>query len=189
MIELYLGSLPSLGRQEKPRDLGIRPPSGLVEKVVRRGSEPKSQVQLVWTGDAEYSEVNRRTMKLIEGILDIQLREVLREDLGGTYGVSVSGSISSEPVEQFQMSLSFGSSPDRVDELVESALKELDRFQKEGPDQSDLDKVVEKISRQHEVGLKQNEYWISSMQYLVEKGLPLEDMLTGGDSFYSSVTP
>src|SRR5690606_279207 len=34
-VETYLASLPSLGRIERGRDLGIRPPRGVVEKVVR----------------------------------------------------------------------------------------------------------------------------------------------------------
>ncbi len=86
------------------------------------------------------------------------------------------------------MSLAFGAGPDRIDELITSAMSELDRFQKDGPDQDDLDKVIEKISRSHEVGLKQNNYWISSIQYLVDKGLPLDQIVSGGDSFYGSVT-
>ena len=33
-------------------------------------------------------------VRVIQELLDIRLREVLREDKGGTYGVSVAGSVS-----------------------------------------------------------------------------------------------
>ena len=37
LVERYLGSLPSLHRKETGRDVGIRPPTGVVEKEVRQG--------------------------------------------------------------------------------------------------------------------------------------------------------
>src|SRR6185295_14186028 len=53
LVERYLGSLPSLHRKETGRDVGIRPPSGVVEKVVTKGSTPRSQVGVVFTGPFE----------------------------------------------------------------------------------------------------------------------------------------
>lgn len=188
LVEQYVASLPSTGRVEQPRDLGIRPPTGVVEKYVSRGTEPKSQVQIVLTGEAEYTEDNRRLMRLVEGLLDIRLREVLREDLGGTYGVSVSGSLVDEPASQFQFAVGFSCAPDRVDELTRSALAELERFVEEGPSETNMQKVLEKSMRQHEVGLTQNEYWISSMRYYQEKGLSFDEIVVGGKPFYDSVT-
>ena len=44
LVEQYLGSLPSLHRQEAGRDVGIRPPGGVVEKEVTKGTTPKSEV-------------------------------------------------------------------------------------------------------------------------------------------------
>ena len=45
----YLGSLPSIGRKESWRDVGVRPPTGVVSRTVLRGTEPKSQTALVFT--------------------------------------------------------------------------------------------------------------------------------------------
>ena len=50
LVERYLASLPALNRHETARDVGMHPPTGVVEKVVRKGIEPKSQVSIVFTG-------------------------------------------------------------------------------------------------------------------------------------------
>ncbi|HEX6912019.1 MAG TPA: insulinase family protein, partial [Longimicrobium sp.] len=55
LAETYLASLPSGGRQETWRDVGIRPPAGVVRQTVRRGVEPKARTALVFTGPAEFS--------------------------------------------------------------------------------------------------------------------------------------
>lgn len=188
LVERYIASLPSRGREEAPRDLGIRPPEGKVERVVRKGQEPQSQVQIVLTGEAEWSQRNRRLMSLIEGVLDIRLREQLREDLGGTYGVGVSGSISREPVESFTLSIGFGCEPGRVEELTETVLAELERFRAEGAQPENIVKVRETTMTSHEVGLRENGYWLNSIMFYDRYGLDLGLIPAGAGDFYDSVT-
>ena len=42
LLEKYIGSLPSKPQKENYKDLGIRPPSGMIDTVITRGSDPKS---------------------------------------------------------------------------------------------------------------------------------------------------
>ncbi len=44
LVEQYLASLPSTGRKETWKDVGMVPPKGVVEKMVKKGIEPQSQV-------------------------------------------------------------------------------------------------------------------------------------------------
>src|SRR5204862_7588776 len=59
LVERYLASLPALHRKEAGKDVGIRPPSGVVEKEVRKGSTPKSEVGVVFTGPFQNNQRNR----------------------------------------------------------------------------------------------------------------------------------
>ena len=59
LVERYLGSLPSLHRKEAGKDVGIRPPGGVVEKQVTKGTAPKSQVGVVFTGAFQNNQRNR----------------------------------------------------------------------------------------------------------------------------------
>src|SRR6185369_10648622 len=50
LVERYIGSLPALRRREVGKDVGMRPPSGIVERRVTKGVDPKSEVSVVFTG-------------------------------------------------------------------------------------------------------------------------------------------
>ena len=65
LVERYLGSLPALHRNETAKDVGMHPPAGVVEKQVKSGIAPRSQVSIVFSGAFENDEMHRvvaRTM-------------------------------------------------------------------------------------------------------------------------------
>jgi len=166
LITQYLASLPSTGREESWKDVGKRPPKGVIEKTVVRGIEPKSRVQLVFTGPFSFDHESRMRFQTFAEVIRIKFREVLREDLGGTYGVRIGAVTSRIPYEGYRLSLSFGCDPDRVDELVDQAMIQIDSLQTFGIDESYLEKVREIRRRSHEENLKRNRYWLSSIAFV-----------------------
>ena len=97
LVERYLGSLPALHRNESAKDVGVHPPAGVVEKQVRRGIEPKSQVSIVFTGPFQNDEMHRMVIRAMADTLGGNLNRTLREDLGGTYGVRVEPRVTKYP--------------------------------------------------------------------------------------------
>ena len=164
LVETYLGGLPSSQRHETWRDIGVRPPSGVVEFSVEKGLEPKSQVQLIFTGDATWSRQAQHEMGSLSRVLDIRLREVLREDMGATYGVSVRGSLSRRPYAGYSFSISFGCAPEEVDALVETVFHELEAVQREGVAADKILKVKENQRRQRETDLLKNSFWLQALE-------------------------
>jgi zinc protease len=177
MVETWLGGLPSAGRRESWKDLGIRPPRGVVEKTVRRGIEPKSRVALVFTGPWNWSPENNHRFESMAGFLRIRLREVLREDLGGTYGVSVTPAVTLFPDAEYSLSISFGCSPDRAEELVKTVFKQIELLKKTGPGKGDLAKVKEIQRRDHETDIRQNGYWLDALWSAAFTGQSPEQIL------------
>lgn len=171
LIEQYLGSLPTTGRVETWRDDGRRTPPGVVEKTVIKGVEPQSRVAFVFSGDTEWSIEERRKLLLLQRVLNTRLREILREDLGGTYGVSVNANLSDEPLESYRLSISFGCAPERVDELVAQVFEEIDRIKSNPTEDTYLERAREASVRAHELGLRENSYWLSSLQFYLEHDL------------------
>jgi zinc protease len=97
-------------------------------------------------------------------VLNIRLREILREELGGTYGVSA-GFANTPPIKGYgAVQINFKSSPDNLDQLVSATLKEIERLKAEGPSADDVSKVKELERRDLETNAKQNSYWMGSMQ-------------------------
>ncbi len=101
LSETYLASLPTSGRVEQYRNLEIDPPSGIEEHVVRIGIEPRSQTILVYAGDTEWSREEALTVQVAGEMLQIRLRERLREELGGTYFVNVGAGLGSLPDHEY----------------------------------------------------------------------------------------
>ncbi|MEX2283841.1 MAG: insulinase family protein [Gemmatimonadota bacterium] len=178
LVLQYLASLPAVGRVERGRDLRIRPPTGVVQKTVRKGTEPKSRTQIVFTGPFEYTRAERHALASLIDVLDIRLREVLREDQGGTYGVSVSQSVEREPWTNYTVHVSFGSAPERLDSLANMVFQVIDQLQTNGPTAGDLAKVKEAQRRSFEKGLRENDFWLGQLQARSENAEDFRNILT-----------
>ncbi len=163
MVETYLASLPTTGRKESWKDEGIRPPTGQITKNVYKGIEPKSRVTMIMTGPFDYTPKNRFIIQSMAAVLGIKLRETLREEKGGVYGVGVSAQPIHFPESRYQFSIGFGCAPDRVDELVSAVMSKLDTMTMKAPDEIYMTKVKETEKKEYEVNIKLNRYWMSGL--------------------------
>ncbi len=163
LVLKYLGNLPATEREETWRDTEIFPPEGVIKKTIYRGQEDKSRVSLIFTGKHPWSLENNYTLSSMTDVMRIKLRETLREDLSGTYGTSMGSILSMYPREEYQINISFGCEPDRVDELIGAVFKIIDSLQVYGPDTSYVEKVKEAQRRSFETQLEQNQFWLSNL--------------------------
>jgi zinc protease len=177
LVEQYLASLPAAGRQERGRSNDDDPVRGQVTLTVRKGIEPRAQVQIRFTGDTPWIDEARYPLRAAVDVLEMRLREILREDLGGTYGVSVYGDLQRWPKGTYACGIQFGCDPARVDDLIEVALAEVNRLQEEGPSADHLAKVTEQHLRQFEVGIRENPFWLNNLVFRAQHGLELEALL------------
>jgi len=170
LVERYLASLPATGRKESWKDVGIHPPKGVIEKRVDRGIEPKSRANITFTGPFGDNQTQRIAIRAMADVLTTRLRELLREDLGGTYSVGASASYGRVPRSEYTVSIDFGCSPDRTDELLEVVFNEIQALQKEGPTEQQVADVREKMLRDIEVNLKQNRYLVVQLLFKYQYG-------------------
>ena len=175
LIEKYIASLPGSIQKDSWKDVGIRYPSGHITKIIRKGKEKKASVRLFFTGYTEYSEKNDIQLNQLCKALSIKLREVLREDAGGVYGVGVSGGINREPVNNYSIGIQFGCAPENVDKLVALVMNEINNTKTNGIAQLNIDKVIAEQVRALEVDVKENSYWRFRLE---QKILRKEDPLT-----------
>jgi zinc protease len=129
----YLASLPSSEEREKMTDLGFRMPKGDLKKVVKKGTDPKSNVTIMFYGDTPYSQKEALAMAALGEVLTIKLIEELRENESGVYGVNARGSMSKVPYGSYSFTISFPCGPENAEKLTESALRELNKIIKDGP--------------------------------------------------------
>jgi zinc protease len=174
----YIGGLPSLQRKETWRDHGVRTPRGIIQKTVRKGLEPKSLTQIVFTGPFVYNIENRLALGLMRDVLEMRLRDAIRENLGGTYGVEVGHSTEREPEPAYSIQISFAADPVRLDSLTARIFNEIETLQKTGPTSDEIAKVKETQRRQWETNMKENGYWIGQIAGREMAREPVRDLLT-----------
>ncbi|HEV3458353.1 MAG TPA: insulinase family protein [Thermoanaerobaculia bacterium] len=160
LVLTYLGGLPSLGRKESWRPVGGKPPDGVVHVPVVKGKEPKSMVRIVFSGDGQYTRQNVHDLTTLLRLVDLRLHEVLRDEMGGVYGVGVGGALDSRPYERFTVTISFSCAPEKVEELTHAVFQELEALQRRGTDQEHLDKIKASQRRERETSLKENGFWL-----------------------------
>jgi zinc protease len=170
LVERYVATLPSINRKEAARDLGIQPPAGVVEKHVTKGIDPKSQVSIVFTGPFEDNARNRMLVSTMAALLSGDLHRTLREDLGGTYGISVEPNFHKFPRQEYSLSINFGCDPGRMQELIKVAFQVIDDFRESGPSASRVGDAKLSTRRDLEVDLKENRYLLNEIIGKYEKG-------------------
>ena len=178
LVERYLGSLPSLHRKEAGKDVGIRPPAGVVEKQITKGTAPKSQVGVVFTGSFQNNPRNRMIIRALSNTLAGNLQRVLREDLGGTYGVSVSPDFTKRPTEDYRLTISFACDPARTQDLIKALFDVVDDFRTNGPSPGQVADAQAALRRDLETDSRQNGYVLNQLTYAYQYDEPVPDPAT-----------
>jgi zinc protease len=170
LVEKYLASLPSTGRKETWKDNHVEPPTKVVTARVDKGLEPQGHTRIVFTGPFVYNQEQRIAIRAVASVLETRLREILREELGGTYNVSVSANYDKYPKQEYSLAIDFGSNPDRTEELVKRVFTEIDAFLKSGPTDKQLADAKEAFVRDYESNMTNNGYLLSQIATRYEEG-------------------
>jgi zinc protease len=179
LLDRYVGALPSKHkRTARFKDRHYRFPDRIEEVVVRKGREPRSRTALAFFADAGRDRAERTLVWSLTDLVEIRLRDILREELGSTYSVSVAYS-DLQPVPKYgTIEIAFGGAPENADRMVEATLAEIQRLQREGPSESDLSTVQEIERRALETSEKRNGWWLGAMQHSHLLGLDPEGIAT-----------
>lgn len=172
LVEKYIGGIPYLNETEHWRNLGIDPPPGVVKKTVKRGQEDKSIQYIVFHGDFEYSSENAILLDAVGRILDTRLLEEIREERSSVYSIGARPSTSKYPDEEYTISISYGTDPEKLEELKQAVFEEIADFMQNGPGEEELSKAKQKMLREREVSLRENRFWLNvlSNTYYLKDG-------------------
>jgi len=161
----YIASLPSSNSAEKFKAPDFREDtSSRREKTVYKGTDPKSQVSILWNGETKYDLEDDFAITALGEILTIKLVEQLREEESGVYGVGARGNMSEIPYGSYSFSISFPCGPENVENLTKAALLEVNKIKENGPSEEDLAKIKETLRLQRKEQLKENRFWLSQLQ-------------------------
>ena len=187
LVEKYLGGLPSQRRNEMVKDIGMRPPSGVVQKQVKSGIAPRSQVSIVFSGPFQNDEQHRVIAQAMADTLAGNLQRTLREDLGGTYGVSMVPRFSMRPIGEYRFTISFACDPARTDALMKTAFQVIDEYKRNGPGQGQVADTRSTLTRDLETNSASNLYLLNRILFKYEFDEDVKEVFNMRP-FYDQVT-
>jgi zinc protease len=165
LLTRYIASLPSGGKAvSRYRDLGVTFPPSNERVKVEKGREPKSDTVISFFADPPLEENEQTRVEAATEVLEIALRDILREELGETYGVSVALAQQLPQRGAGRIEVRFSGAPDNAEKMTSRVLAEVARLQKEGPSEDLTTRAKETARRAHETALRQNGFWLGRLQ-------------------------
>ena len=178
LMTTYIATIPSADVNETPVWQEPDFPEGIQEIVIEKGIGAQSQVAFIFGGelpelDPEDEYTQKSLLNSLCYLLDIKLREAIREEKGGSYGVNVYTNMITNPKNNFYIEIGFGCEPGREDELVEETLKQISLLKTELIDEKYVAKLSENYKRGMESeALKDNNLWQQMIGTCVLEDLP-----------------
>lgn len=186
LFEQYLGSLPSINRKETFKDTKMDIRKGQYTNVFPKKQEtPKATVFALYNGKCKYTAENDIKMSILSQIMSIVYTEKVREEEGGTYGVSVYGNLKKYPKEEFTLEIFFNTDPAKKDKLTKIIFNEIDNISQNGPSEVNLAKVKEYMLKKYKENLKENTYWLNNLDEYFYTGV---DIYTNYEAMVNKIT-
>lgn len=186
LIEKYIGSLPASGEKENFIDRKMYTRKGNYKNsFIKEQPNPKATNLIIISGKMKYTERNDMLLDILAEVLTMEYTEKVREEEGGTYGVSVSPNLSKNPKEEAILQIFFDTDPNKRDMLMTIIYNELQQMIKEGPNADFLKKVKENKLKKLSELRKENSYWMSA---IAEYELNKIDMIKDQENLINSIT-
>ena len=172
LVEKYIGSLPT---QKKPSnkffDDEVRVAQGVVNDFTAKMEQPKVSVFVGFSGKTDFTIKNSLTINFLSQALSNRYLKSIREEKGGTYGVSVRGSHNTYPIHHYLMQIQFDTNEQMADELTDIVIAEIEKIAAEGPLAEDMDKTREFLLKDYKKNIEQNGWWSRTMQSYYDFGV------------------
>ena len=160
LMKKYLAGIPSKDITEVPKNLGIKSPGGIIKESVKKGTDKKVSVTLVYPYRGEYTYENRVKYLGTAKILDMILLEEIREKIGGIYTIYADTDLSPLNFQENYLTISYSTDPEKADMVTQEVKKVLHKVLDGKFEERILKSIVENYAFNYDSVLKKNEFWI-----------------------------
>jgi len=179
LVAQWIGALPTRKAVSSAyRDVGLRMSKGVHVETVMRGLAAKASVAIRIHGDFESRPETRYALRSMTRVLQLRLREVLREEKGGTYSVGASVRVQAHPVQTYSIDINFTCEPERVGELTQATWDIVKRLREAPIDADYTQKVSAQQAREYELQKRDNAYWQGALVSNLRRGETSDDLVT-----------
>jgi zinc protease len=169
-VERYLASLPATHAHETWRDLGITTPAGAIERTVRKGIAPKSQVAIVFSGPFEYDNAHRLALRSVAMVLQSRLLDTIRQELGGTYSITATDATEKIPRPEFFVRIEWTCDPAQTNALVQRVFQEIAFVRNINFQSGQVARIRDALQHDYETNILENGYLLGQIARRYENG-------------------
>ena len=157
----YLASLPATGRHEQTNRANVPQIVGgqKVVKFTKQQATPLANVSIYLTADVDFTPKSDLELDFLKRCLSIAYTDSVREEKGGTYGVSVDFDLDKDDRPNATMKISYNADPSRYDELNPIIYQQLQNIAQYGPAATSVQKVKQYLTKQYAQAAITNDYW------------------------------
>ena len=164
LIKKYVGNLSSTNRSETWVNHNMNPADGhTFRKVERQMATDKATVNYHIYSDVKYNLKTRVYVRTIADLLDKRFMATIREQEGGTYGVSVQPVISKRPNEQAVFRIKFDCDPEKREKLTQIMKDEIENMLKNGVNEDDLKELKSNNLKSRQEAEHRNGFWMGAI--------------------------
>ena len=157
----YLAPLPATNKHEQTNYSRIPQIVG-GEKLVKFSkpqATPLANVSIFLTADVPFTPQSDLELDFLRRCLSIAYTDSVREEKGGTYGVSVEFDLDKTDKPNASLRISYNADPNRYAELNPVVYQQLQNIAQFGPAPSSVQKVKEYLIKQYAQVAITNDYW------------------------------
>lgn len=162
LVERYIGGLPSTYSKEADNSSNAARMNSkdTTNHFFIDADTPTAFVLDVLVNDGEYDLASDLKMSILGDVLSQQYFKSIREDEGGTYGVSAQGSLSRAPKGEEMVLIIFQTDPESTDKLNGKIKDELKKIAAGEIDVTEyFNKTVLNYQKKYDQNLEENSYW------------------------------
>jgi zinc protease len=161
LICKYLATLPANGKHQEINWKNV--PKFVKQNTTRvfrkKMATPLANVSIYYGADVPFTPKNDLALDFLKRCLSIAYTDSVREEKGGTYGVSVDFGLDKDESPSATLRISYNADPSRYEELNPIIYKQLQHIADKGPEPTSMQKVAEYLIKQYDQVAITNDYW------------------------------
>ena len=157
----YLATLPSTYQHEQVNWKNVPQfvEGSKVSIFRKKMTTPLANVGIYYSADVPFTPQSDLELDFLKRCLSVAYTDSVREEKGGTYGVSVDFGLEKDDKPNAFLRISYNADPQRYEELNPIIYQQLANIAKYGPVASSMDKVKKYLVKQYQQAAITNEYW------------------------------
>lgn len=164
LLSTYIASLPTIAKKDKAKVHDSLRTEGKLSVKVEKGLVPKATVLINFYGDSLWSHKHQMNLNALEYVLSSILRERIREEKSGVYGINVKSGFS-RLRNQYSTRISFTCDPNRMEELVAEIHKVIETLKVKLTEDKYIDNYIAQKLKTRETNLTTNSFWTYYLQW------------------------